>query len=198
MDCQSIPLFTFVKSLKKIITMKKIFCFAAVSTLMLLMSCTDSSDKTMSSTSTDSTAKSEVEVNQANNRAIMNAIEKGDSSAIDSLIASDAVDHAGPHMTEVKGDSLKSMLSNMHKGVSDLKIDIIRDAADGDYVFTLSRMTGTTTNSSMGMPANTKMDMTGVDLVKFKDGKAVEHWSYMDPKDMMKMMPPAGKMDSKK
>ncbi len=46
--------------------------------------------------------------------------------------------------------------------------------------------------------SNTKMDMTTVDVVKFKDGKAVEHWSYMDPKDMMKMMPPVGKMDSKK
>ncbi len=35
-----------------------------------------------------------------------------------------------------------------------------------------------------------QVEMTGVDVSKFKDGKAVEHWMYMDPKDMMKMMPP--------
>ncbi|MEP6596140.1 MAG: ester cyclase [Ginsengibacter sp.] len=165
--------------------MKKFFCLTGISVLLFLMSCTDSATKT----NTGTTVTSESERNKANNRAVMKAIETGDSTVIDTLIASDAVDHAGPHMTEIKGDSIKMMLGNMHNDVSDLKMDIIADAAEGDYVFTLSRMTGTTANTAMGMPANTKMDMTGVDVVKFKDGKAVEHWSYMDPKDMMKMMP---------
>jgi predicted ester cyclase len=123
----------------------------------------------------------------------MKAIETGDSTVIDSLIASDAVDHSAPNGKEMKGDSIKWMLRNMHNEISDLNMDIIADAAEGDYVFTLSRMTGTTKTAGMGMPPNTKMDMKGVDVVKFRDGKAVEHWSYMDPKDMMKMMPPPGK-----
>jgi len=32
--------------------------------------------------------------------------------------------------------------------------------------------------------------MHAVQVVKFKDGKAVEHWEYMQPEEMMKMMPP--------
>ncbi|MEO6719818.1 MAG: ester cyclase [Ferruginibacter sp.] len=169
--------------------MKKLFCLSVVSFVCLLISCSDSATKT----STDTPVASAAERNKTNNRIIMKAIETGDAAAIDSLIASDAIDHSGPNMTEIKsGDSIKSMLKNMHKAVMDMKTDIISDAADGDYVFTLSRMTGTTTaDPGMGMPPNTKMDMTGVDVVKFKDGKAVEHWSYMDPKDMMKMMPPS-------
>ena len=62
------------------------------------------------------------------------------------------------------------------------------NATDGDYNFDLNRTTGTTINEFMGMPANTQLDMTGVDVVKIKNGKAVEHWAYVDPKDMMKMM----------
>jgi hypothetical protein len=32
--------------------------------------------------------------------------------------------------------------------------------------------------------------MKSIEVAKFKDGKAVEHWSFMDMQDMMKMMPP--------
>jgi len=179
--------------------MKKFFCLTGVSVLSFLMSCTDSATKTDTSSNTDTTAMSQADINKDHNRTVMKAIETGDSLAIDSLIAADAVDHSGPNMTEIKGgDSIKSMLTNMHRVVNDLKMEIIADAADGDYVLTLSKMTGTTTaNPGMGMPPNTKIDMTGVDVVKFKDGKAVDHWSYMDPKDVMKMMPPPGKMEGK-
>jgi predicted ester cyclase len=176
--------------------MKKLFYLTAASIIILLASCTDSNKP--ATDTTEAPEQSQADRNKANNRAVMKAIETGDSTVIDTLIASDAVDHTGPNMTEIKGDSIKRMLTNMHRGVKDLKIDVISDAADGDYVFTLSKMTGTTTaNPGMGMPPNTKMDMTSVDVVKFKDGKAVEHWSYMDPKDMMKMMPPSGKMEGK-
>ncbi len=49
-------------------------------------------------------------------------------------------------------------------------------------------MRGTTNDASMGIPAGTEMDMTGIDLVRIKDGKAVEHWGFTQGRDMMKMM----------
>ena len=33
-----------------------------------------------------------------------------------------------------------------------------------------------------------KVDMNSIELSKFKDGKAVEHWSFAQMADMMKMM----------
>jgi hypothetical protein len=46
-----------------------------------------------------------------------------------------------------------------------------------------------TTNSEyMGMPANTPIDMTSVNVIKIKNGKAVEHWRYSDASEMMQMM----------
>ena len=59
----------------------------------------------------------------------------------------------------------------------------------GDYLFTLARLTGTTTaNPGMGMPPNKKMDLKSVDVVKVKNGKATDHWQFVDPKEMMEMM----------
>jgi predicted SnoaL-like aldol condensation-catalyzing enzyme len=40
----------------------------------------------------------------------------------------------------------------------------------------------------MGMPKG-PYDMTAIEVSKFKDGKAVEHWSFMNMQEMMKMMP---------
>ncbi len=78
-----------------------------------------------------------------------------------------------------------------------MKMEMIKEMADDDYVFSLMRYTGTS-NGQMGMPKG-PYDMKTMEVVKFKDGKAVEHWAYMQPADVMKMMPPApaGKMDDK-
>ena len=52
----------------------------------------------------------------------------------------------------------------------------------------------------MGMPKG-PYDMKAIEVVRFKDGKAAEHWSYMEPAEVMKMMggqQPPMKMDDKK
>jgi predicted ester cyclase len=54
----------------------------------------------------------------------------------------------------------------------------------------------------MGMPAtNQSVKSDGVDIVVFKDGKAVEHWGVQDNLAIMKqlgMMPPMGIESPKK
>jgi predicted SnoaL-like aldol condensation-catalyzing enzyme len=85
-------------------------------------------------------------------------------------------------------DSVKSMFRQMHDHISNIKMESIANATGGDYHFNLVRMTGTTNSEFMGMPANTPLDMTSVNVVRIQNGKAVEHWRYSDPKEMMKMM----------
>ena len=52
------------------------------------------------------------------------------------------------------------------------------------------RFTGTAATSDWGMAVGTKYDMTAIQVSKFKDGKATEHWEFMEPRELMKMMPP--------
>jgi predicted ester cyclase len=119
------------------------------------------------------------------------------------------VDHGGgEHGEDIKGlDSIKANLGRMHDDYKDLKLEEMQQAANGDYVFTLSRFQGTNTVASMGAPAGTHFDMTSVEVIKFNsEGKATDHWGYVSMADAMKMMGggtmqmPAGgnKMDTTK
>jgi len=163
--------------------MKKLLFAATAGLCCFIISCNNSGTTGTASTenSTDSNAAKYKQIN----RDILKGIETGDSSKFRD-IADDAVDHMGPMGQEIKGgDNIRKMLLDMHNHVKDLKFDVKDEAVNGDNLYTWASMTGTTLDSSMGVPSNTKVNWTSVDVLKFKDGKAYEHWGYVDPKDMM-------------
>src|SRR6266566_3786901 len=82
-------------------------------------------------------------------RTVSKAFETGDASMIDSVVASDFIDHTDHG--DVGRDSLKAMIVTMHKEFPDMKMETIKELADSDHVFTLMRFTGTS-NGTMGMP----------------------------------------------
>lgn len=127
------------------------------------------------------------EKQRANSKEIYKAMVTGDVSKLDSFFVKDFIDHGD--MNDVVGvDSLKTLFKRYHNQIKDLKMESIAEATDGDYHFAYYRMTGTANDDSMGVPAGTELDLTGVDLVKLKDGKAAEHWGFIQGRDMMKMM----------
>lgn len=165
--------------------MKKVLFAATTVLLCCVYSCKDSGSSSSTTTATTDVTQKNIE----SNGRVMKAIETGDSATIDSLIADDAVDHMTPNGAPMTGGAnIRHMLTDMHNHMKDLKFDIISTAGNNDYVFTYSRVSGTATDSTMGMPAGTKMDEEGVDVVKVKDGKMVEHWGFVDPAAMMKRM----------
>ncbi len=165
--------------------MKKILFASATMLSLTLLSCNDKKETT--ATVTDSS----VTLKERNNQ-VYRAMETGDVSKLREFIADDAVDHnGGPNGEDIRGgDSIVAMLGQIHKSfLPGMKVNIIAQAVDGDYLFTLSEMVGTTTaNPGMGMPPNMQMNSRSVDLVKIKDGKATDHWMFMSMADMMKMM----------
>ena len=166
--------------------MKKLF-FTGIVAMICFISC-----EQKNATTTTNNA----ERNTERNKMVYAAMETGDVSKLDSFIDKDIIDHG--HGKEIKGiDSLKAMFADMRNHMSGLKFELITDAtsANGEYHFSWYKMSGTCTDGSMGVPAGTKMNMSGVDLVRIKNDKAVEHWSFADPAEMMKMH---GGMDMKK
>jgi len=130
-----------------------------------------------------------IETNLANNQKVYKAFETGDRAVLDSFISNEAVDHSGPNGTTISsGDSIKTMLADMHNHVKDLSFTIISAAANEEYIFTYSQMKGTATDSAWGMAPGTKIDQKAVDVVRVKDGKMVEHWGFVDQNEMMKQM----------
>lgn len=148
--------------------MKKLFALVLAAGIIGLYSC--------NSGGTSAAAKKNLEVNET----IMKAYEAGDFSKMGDYIAADAIDHGG-EAGDVKGlDNIVSEMKRYRQMMPDMKSVSARSLADDEYVFTWSTVSGTVDGQ--------KMIMNSVDITKFKDGKAVEHWVYMDPKDMMKMM----------
>src|SRR5206468_11398420 len=120
---------------------------------------------------------------------IYKAIETGNTAGIDTLFAENFIEHNAPDGREIKGrDSLMAMFRTMHNQFRDLKFNLISNAYDNGYLLTMVRVTGITTQSGMGMPADTKFDTHNIDVVRFVNGKAVEHWEYDRPQDVMKWM----------
>jgi predicted SnoaL-like aldol condensation-catalyzing enzyme len=100
---------------------------------------------------------------------------------MDPIVADDILDHDGPRGVVRGRDSVKKFLSDFHNHISDMKFEIIAQATGGDYHFALTRLTGKTKDNAMGMPANMNLSDTSIDVVRVRDGKAVEHWSFERP-----------------
>ena len=122
------------------------------------------------------------------NHAISKMFETGDFSKLGDYIADDAVDHAG--MTgDIKGlNNIKDTLISYSKMASNMKNEMVKELADDDYVMSWMKESGTMNMDGMGMKAGDKYSWDIVEVSKFKNGKATDHWSFMSMNDMMKSM----------
>lgn len=157
--------------------MKKFLFILSTGFIVLLTAC---GSKKESGGMSDA-AKKNLEVMHA----VVNAFETGDVSKINDLVSADFLDHTDKG-DMVGPDSLKAAVTMMHK--MDIKFNLVKELADDEYVTAWYKLTGTS-DGSMGMPKG-PFEISSIDVVKFKEGKATEHWSFLEMADVMKMMPP--------
>lgn len=119
---------------------------------------------------------------------ITNCFDSKDFSKLGDYIAEDGIDHAG-QQGDIKGlANMKAEFTKMVAAYEGSKTEVIKEMADDEYSMTWQRYTGTMKMDQDGMKAGDKFDMSAIEVAKFKDGKAVEHWTFMQPSDMAKMM----------
>ncbi len=118
---------------------------------------------------------------------VSKCIDSQDFTKISDFIAADAVDHSDKG--ELKG--LEAITANM-KTYGDMSTgmssDVVKALADDEYVMSWMKFRGTAKSAAMGMKPGEKYEMQGIEVARCKDGKIVEHWSFVDPAEMMKMM----------
>jgi predicted SnoaL-like aldol condensation-catalyzing enzyme len=156
----------------------KQFCLL-LAAVCIIYSCTQTNSSTTSASST--TAQRNLDAS----RVINNAFETGDVSKIDSVVAADFVDHTDHG--DVKGrDSLKAMIQMIKNNLKDIKMEVMSETADSNgKVFTQMHFTG---NSDGKMMPPGHIDMHEIEVTRYNDGKAVEHWAYGELQEMAKMM----------
>lgn len=162
--------------------MKKILLIA-VCFVFFLMSC-NSDSKPAVATDAPAGVSAAAQKNLDAMHVVNKAFETGDVSGIDSVLASNFVDHTDKG--DMNGDSLKAAIKSMHATGKPMKMEIVKEVADDDYAFAMMHYTGTG-GTGTGMPEG-PYDMHSIEVVKFSNGKATAHWQYWEAAEVTKMM----------
>ena len=115
---------------------------------------------------------------------------RGNTSAIDELVAPDFVEHEElPPGVPSGREGVKQLSIMLRSAFPDLKATIDDILAEGDKVAARMTWRGTHKGEFMGIPPTGKSVSVGViDVVRFTGDKFVEHWGLMDNASMMQQL----------
>ena len=130
-----------------------------------------------------------IEENKKIERKFIDEFNKGNFDAIYEIEHPDSVFHVSPEV-EVKGDTegFKQVIAALKSSFPDLNISPEDMIAEGNMLVTRYTMTGTHTGADyMGIAATgNKFEFEGVMIQRFRDGKVVERWEYLDRLEMLR------------
>ena len=117
--------------------------------------------------------------------------------AADELLADDFVEYEElpPGMPSGR-EAPKAMGAMTLSAFPDFRVTVEELLEDGDKVIARVRFSGTHRGDFMGIPGTgNSFDVPVIDIIEFRDGKAVAHWGVMDMAKMMQQLgvgaPPA-------
>ncbi len=136
--------------------------------------------------------------NKERYRRYIEAIWHGrDVAAAGDYIAADIVDHAAPPGQGAGLAGLQGTFRMFLDAFPDARIDIEDMVAEGDKVVARIVLRGTHRGPFFGIPATGRQVVVpGIHLMRYADGKMVEHWSNSDDLGMMGQLgaiPPQGR-----
>lgn len=96
---------------------------------------------------------------------------------IEKYVANNCVTRIGEEILPI---GMRQHIIDVRKTYPDLKMSIIRQYCDGDYIISEFIAEGTHEGEWLGMiPTGKKLTFTGVNIDKMTDGKIVEHGGSM-------------------
>jgi predicted ester cyclase len=105
-------------------------------------------------------------------------IEDGNIATFKELMAPDFVNRSAPPGMPTGPEGMQYFFENiLRPALTDLRVDIHDQVAEGDWVTTRKTIQGTHRGELMGVPATNKLvAIEVIDMVRVKDGRYVEHW----------------------
>ena len=130
---------------------------------------------------------SRLEENKAVVRNFFAAIESGELSVFDQIVAQDYNDHlAGQSPGR---ENLKRYFAGLRSAFADLKLPITAMVAEGDNVAVLNSVRGTHKGDFAGLKATGKpVDAMAFQLYRIENGQLVEHWEVADFATIMRQL----------
>jgi predicted ester cyclase len=113
----------------------------------------------------------------------------GELSVADELVAPDFVNHEAPPGKDRGPESMRGLATMLRTAFPDLHFTIEDLVAEGDTVAGRVTMSGTHEGPFMGMPPTGRsVRQDQMHIVRFRDGKAIEHWGVRDDLSMMRQL----------
>lgn len=121
-------------------------------------------------------------------RVIEEVYNRGDLALVDELATADMVIHAASG--DIVGrEAVKAYVAALRGGFSDLHVTIEDQIAEGDRVVTRWTARGTHDGLFQGLaPTGRRACVTGTDVDRMVDGRAVECWMQMDELGLMQQL----------
>lgn len=108
-----------------------------------------------------------MEKNIIADNALLKVFETGDITVLDGIISPKIIIHAADG--DKQGiEALKMMVNGFHANFKPTKLELLRRLSDNEYVSDWVRMIGQTPNAVI----------EGIEMTRYEDGKAVEHWFF--------------------
>ena len=108
-------------------------------------------------------------------------LNRGDLAAIDELVAEDFVEHEGLPGIPAGREGLRAWVMLLRGAFPDLVVTVEQMIAAGDEVWVQMTIRGTHYGPFLDIaPTGGKVEIGGIDRVRVRDGKAVEHWGVTD------------------
>lgn len=147
--------------------------------IVLFLSCRNNQKASFVSAATQKNLDAQAGIDQA--------FASKNFSKLSDYISADCINHSGAH-GDVKG--VDSMIAGLEKwtAIADEKSEVVKLLADDEYSMMWEDLTGKYKVAFEGHQAGETYKIQTIEVKKFKDGKVIEHWEFLQQADAMKMM----------
>jgi len=122
-------------------------------------------------------------------RTLEKIFPNGDVAALAEVVHPDGVNHEAPPGAPQGLDGMTQTMLRLKGAFSDRHYEIHQVIADGDTVAVHCTFSGRHTGEFMGLaPTNRPFAVHQVHIVRFQDGKAIEHWAVRDDLAMLRQL----------
>jgi len=117
-------------------------------------------------------------------------MSQGDLEAVSRFVSDSWFSHTPIVPDGERGiEGARAAATFLRTGFPDLRVRVERMIAEQDFVTIQVTYTGTHSGDFMGAaPTGRTITFSGIDVFRFEDGKAVEHWGLLDTNALMRQL----------
>lgn len=108
---------------------------------------------------------------------------------MDRFVAEDFVEHEAPPGMDATREASRQLFTMTHAAFPDFRVTVLELLQEGDKVVARVTFSGTHQGEFMGMPASgNRVEWPVIDILQFRDDKAIAHWGLSDMTSAMTQM----------